>query len=138
MAPLASQDAAAQRLRQLEGVGAVTATAMVATMGNGQAVNNGRQFAAWLGLVPRPYASGGQQRLGHISKRGDVSRRTLLSHGARSVLRRTGQRTDAKSRWAERLKQRRGQNIAAVALAAKHAWLRWARLARDQESRRVA
>jgi transposase len=123
---------------QLEGVGAVTATAIVATIGNGKAFKNGRQFAAWLGLVPRQYSSGGIQRLGHISKRGDVYLRTLLIHGARSVLRLTGQRTDAKSRWAERLKQRRGNNIAAVALAAKHARMMWAMLARDQEYRRVA
>jgi transposase len=138
IAQLASQSTIAQRLMQLEGVGAVTATAMVATIGNGKAFKNGRQFAAWLGLVPRQYSSGGKQRLGHISKRGDVYLRTLLIHGARSVLRLTGQRTDAKSRWAERLKQRRGNNIAAVALAAKHARMIWAMLARDQEYRRVA
>jgi transposase len=138
IAQLASQNTIAQRLMQLEGVGAVTATAMVATIGNGKAFKNGRQFAAWLGLVPRQYSSGGKQRLGHLSKRGDVYLRTLLIHGARSVLRLTGQRTDAKSRWAERLKQRRGNNIAAVALAAKHARMIWAMLARDQEYRRVA
>jgi transposase len=138
IAQLASQNAIAQRLMQLEGVGAVTATAIVATIGNGKAFKNGRQFAAWLGLVPRQYSSGGKQRLGHISKRGDVYLRTLLIHGARSVLRLTGQRTDAKSRWAERLKQRRGNNIAAVALAVKHARMMWAMLARDQEYRRVA
>jgi transposase len=138
IAQLASQNTIAQRLMQLEGVGAVTATAIVATIGNGKAFKNGRQFAAWLGLVPRQYSSGGKQRLGHISKRGDVYLRTLLIHGARSVLRLTGQRTDAKSRWAERLKQRRGNNIAAVALAAKHARMMWAMLARDQEYRRVA
>jgi transposase len=138
IAQLASQNAAARRLMQLEGIGAVTATAMVATIGNGKAFKNGRPFAAWLGLVPRQYSSGGKQRLGHISKRGDVYLRTLRIHGARSVLRLTGQRTDAKSRWAERLKQRRGNNIAAVALAAKHARMMWAMLARDQEDRRVA
>jgi transposase len=138
IAQLAGQNAAAQRLMQLEGVGAVTATAIVATIGNGEAFKNGRQLAAWLGLVPRQYSSGGKQRLGHISKRGDVYLRTLLIHGARSVLRLTGRRTDAKSCWAERLKQRRGNNIAAVALAAKHARIMWAMLARDQEYRRVA
>jgi transposase len=122
----------------LEGVGAVTATAIVATIGNGKAFKNGRQFAAWLGLVPRPYSTGGKQRLGHISQRGDVYLRTLLIHGARSVRRLTGQRPDAKSCWAERLKQRRGNNIAAVALAAKHARIAWAMLAGDQEDRRVA
>jgi transposase len=138
IAQLAHQHEAAQRLMQLEGVGAATATAVVATIGDGKAFKNGRQLAAWLGLVPRQYSSGGKTRLGHISKHGNVYLRTLLIHGARSVLQRTGKRTDAKSRWAEQLKQRRGNNIAAVALAAKHARIIWAMLARGQEYRRVA
>jgi transposase len=135
---LARQSEAAQRLMQLEGVGTATATAIVAAIGDGKAFNNGRQFAAWLGLVPRQYSSGGKARLGHISKRGNVYLRTLLIHGARSVLQLTGQRTDTKSRWAERLKQRRGNNIAAVALAAKHARIIWAMLARGQAYQRAA
>jgi transposase len=138
IAQLAHQHEAAQRLMQLEGVGAATATAVVATIGDGRAVKNGRQFAAWLGLVPRQYSSGGKTRLGHISKHGNVYLRTLLIHGARSVLQLTSKRTDAKSRWAEQLKQRRGNNIAAVALAAKHARIIWAMLARGQEYRRAA
>jgi transposase len=138
IAQLARQHEAAQRLMQLEGVGAATATAMVAAMGDGKAFKNGRQFAAWLGRVPQQYSSGGKARLGHISKRGNVYLRTLLIHGARSVLQLAGQRTDAKSRWAERLRQRRGNNIAAVALAAKHARIIWARLARGQEYRQAA
>jgi transposase len=136
--PLARQQAAAQRLMPREGMGAGTATALVATMGNGQAVKNGRPCAAWLGRVPRHYASGGKQRLGHLSTRGDVSLRTRLIHGARGVLPLTGQRTEAKSRGAARLKPRRGHKIAAVALAAKHARMMGAMLARAQESRRVA
>jgi transposase len=138
IAQLAHQHEVAQRLMQLEGVGAATATAVVATIGDGQAFKNGRQFAAWLGLVPQQYSSGGKTRLGHISKRGNVYLRTLLIHGARSVLQLTGKRTDGKSRWAEQLKQRRGNNIAAVALAAKHARIIWAMLARGQEYRRAA
>jgi transposase len=138
IAQLARQHEAAQRLMQLEGVGAVTATAIMATIGDGKAFKNGRQFAAWLGLVPQQYSSGGKTRLGHISKRGNVSLRTLLIHGARSVLQLAGQRTDAKSRWAEQPKQRRGNNIAAVALAAKHARIIWAILARGQEYRQAA
>jgi transposase len=110
----------------------------MATIGDGKAFKNGRQFAAWLGLVPQQYSSGGKTRLGHISKRGNVSLRTLLIHGARSVLQLAGQRTDAKSRWAEQPKQRRGNNIAAVALAAKHARIIWAILARGQEYRQAA
>jgi transposase len=138
IAQLARQSEAAQRLMQLEGVGAATATAIVATIGDGKAFKNGRQFAAWLGLVPQQYSSGGKTRLGHISKRGNVYLRTLLIHGARSVLQLTGKRTDAKSRWAEQLKQRRGNNIAAVALAAKNARIIWAMLARSQEYQRAA
>jgi transposase len=138
IAQLARQSEAAQRLMPLEGVGAATATAIVATIGDGKTFKNGRQFAAWLGLVPQQYSSGGKTRLGHISKRGNVYLRTLLIHGARSVLQLTGKRTDAESRWAEQLKQRRGNNIAAVALAAKHARIIWAMLARGQEYRRAA
>jgi transposase len=104
----------------------------------GNACKPGRPCAAWRGRVPQPYASGGKTRLGHISKRGNVSLRTLLIHGARRVLQRTGQRTDAKRRWAEQRKQRRGNQIAAVALAAKNARIIWAMLARGQEYRRAA
>jgi transposase len=135
---LARQSEAAPRLMPLEGVGAATATAMVATIGEGKACKNGRPLAAWLGLVPQQYSSGGKTRLGHIRKRGNVYLRTLLLHGARRVLQLTGQRPDAKSRWAEQLQQRRGHKIAAVALAAKHARIIWARLARGHEDRRAA
>jgi hypothetical protein len=87
------------------------------------------QLAAWLGLVPRQYSTGGKSRLGRITKRGDVYLRTLLIHGARSVLRRLQQATDAKSRWAAEVKNRRGYNKAVVALAGKHARIVWAILA---------
>jgi transposase len=138
IAQLARQHEAAQRLMPLEGVGAVTATAIVATIGDGKAFKNGRQFAAWLGLVPQQYSSGGKTRLGHISERGNVYPRTRLIHGARSVLQLTGQRTDAKSRWAGQLKHRRGNSLAAVALAATYARIIWAILARGQEYRQAA
>lgn len=135
---LATQSEAAQRLMRLDGVGAVTATAIVASVGNGRCFKNGRQFAAWLGLTPRQHSSGGKSRLGGISKRGDVYLRTLLIHGSRSCMLRTAHRTDAKSRWAESLKARRHGNVAAVALAAKHARIIWAMLARGEEYRRAA
>lgn len=127
---LARQDEAAKRLMQLEGVGPITATAMVATVGEAKAFQSGRQFAAWLGLVPKQFSTGGKSVLGHITKRGNVYLRTLLIHGARTVLRYTTKRTDAKSQWVEALRQRRGDNIATVALAAKHARIVWALLAR--------
>ena len=129
---LARQTEPAQRLMQAPGVGPVTATALVATVGNARAFKNGRQFAAWLGLVPRQHSSGGTRRLGRITKRGDVYLRTLLIHGARAVMRQLTRRTDATSRWVTALKARRGFNKAVVALAAKHARIVWARLATGQ------
>lgn len=98
---------AALRLSQVPGIGMITASAIVATVGNGRDFRNGRQFAAWLGLVPRQYSTGGKPKLGRITKRGDVYLRTLLVHGARSELTRTATRKDQKSRWAEQLKTRK-------------------------------
>ena len=126
---LARQTEPAQRLMQVPGVGPVTATALVATVGNAHAFRNGRQLAAWLGLVPRQHSSGGTRRLGRITKRGDVYLRTLLIHGARAVMRQIAHRTDATSRWVTALHARRGFNKAVVALAAKHARIVWALLA---------
>ena len=113
----------------------MTATAIVASVGNAQVFKNGRQFAAWLGLTPRQHSTGGKQRLGAMTKHGDVYLRTLLIHGTRSVLRVTATRSDAKSRWVESLRRRRPDNVAAVALAAKHARIIWALLARGQDYR---
>lgn len=120
------EDERAQRLAQVTGIGVTTASAIVATVGNGRDFKNGRQFAAWLGLTPRQYSTGGKPRLGHISKRGDTYLRTLLVHGARSELNYTAHRSDRKSRWAEQLKQSKSWNKAAVALANKHARIAWA------------
>lgn len=133
IAQVARQHEAAKRLMQVEGVGPITATAVVATVGDAKVFHHGRQFAAWLGLVPKQFSTGGKPVLGRITKRGKVYLRTLLIHGARAVLQLTPQRTDAKSVWVEAVRQRRGDNIAAVALAAKHARILWALLARDQE-----
>lgn len=135
IAALARDSESARRLMQLEGVGPLTATALVATVGDARAFNNGRQFAAWLGLVPRHFATGGKARMGRITKRGDVYLRTLLVHGARSVLRTLSRRNDAKSQWISQVKARRGYNKAAVALAAKHARILWAMLAHDSAYR---
>lgn len=135
---LARQSEAAQRLMAIEGVGPITATALVASVGNAQAFKNGRQFAAWLGLTPRQNSSGGKTKLGAISKRGDVVLRTLLIHGTRSALQRTTNKTDRKSCWVEALKARSCNNVAAVALAAKNARIIWAMLARGTEYRVAA
>lgn len=132
---IAKEMEAARRLMAIEGIGPITATALVATLGNATVFQNGRQFAAWLGLTPKQHSSGGKSRLGRISKRGNAYLRTLLIHGSRSVLRLTANKLDRKSRWAESLKQRSGNNIAAIALAAKQARIIWSMLARGTEYR---
>ena len=124
---------AVQRLQTIQGVGPLTASAIVATVGNARLFKNGRQFAAWLGLTPREYSTGGKPRLGRISKRGDRYLQTLLVHGARSELMHTARRNDGKSLWAEQLKASKGWNKAAVALANKHARIIWAMLAKDAD-----
>jgi len=120
----------ARRAHTRPGIGPITASALVATVGNGHDFRNGRQFSAWLGLVPRQYSTGGKTRLGHITKRGDPYLRTLLVMGARSVLQRAYRETDPLSRWALALQQRRGYHRACVAIAAKNARVAWALLAK--------
>ena len=117
-----------QRLGKIEGVGPLSATALMAAVGNRQGFKNGRQFAAWLGLVPKQRSSGGRDRLFGISKRGDRYLRTLLIHGARASLARAKGKQDPRSRWLEKLRERRHPNIAAVALANKNARIAWALL----------
>ena len=138
IARLAQEMAPAQRLMQVPGVDPLTATALVATVGDGRLFKNGRQFAAWLGLVPRQYSSDGKARHGRITKRGDVYLRTLLIHGARAVMRHLAWHDDARSRWVRALKERRGFNKAAVALAAKQARILWSLLARDADYQPLA
>lgn len=130
---LADQMPLAKRLMKLEGVGPLIATALVATVGDARLFDNGRQMAAWLGLVPRQYSSGGKARYGRITKRGDVYLRKLLVHGARSVMCRLKGKADTKSQWATNLKIRRGFNKATVALAAKNARILWAIWVRESE-----
>lgn len=121
----------ARRAYTRPGIGPITASALVATVGDGRDFKNGRQFAAWLGLVPRQYSTGGKTRLGHITKRGDPYLRTLLVMGARSVLQRAYREGDPLSRWALALQQRRGYHRACVAIAAKNARVAWALLAKE-------
>lgn len=124
---------AARRLMQIRGIGATTALAIVATVGNAREFKNGRQFAAWIGLVPSQYSTGGKARLGRISKRGDAYLRSLLVQGARSVLHTAPGREDRFSRWVLKLQDRRGYYRTLVAIANKNARIAWALLARDQE-----
>lgn len=138
IAALAKASEPARRLMAIEGVGPITATAVVASVGNARTFQSARQFAAWLGLTPRQNLSGGKTRLGSISKRGDVPLRTLLLHGTRSVLRLAPGKTDRKSQWVEARKARTCDNVAAVALAARHARIIWAMLARGTEYQAAA
>lgn len=117
-----------QRLGKIEGIGPVTATALIAAVGNRTCFKNGRQFAAWPGLVPTQRSSGGRARLFGISNRGDRYLRTLMIHGARAALVRAGGKQDPRSLWLGKLRQRRHPNIAAVALANKNARIVWAML----------
>src|SRR2546430_4325530 len=134
---LAEASEPARRLMRVESIGPQTATALVATVGDPHVFKNGRGFAAWLGITPRQHSSGGKERLGQITRQGDSYLRTLLVHGARAYLRVVDKKTDAKSDWARRLKERRHVNVAAVALAAKHARIAWAMLAKGSEYRPV-
>jgi len=132
---LSRHDARAQRLRALYGVGPLSASAIVASVGNAHEFDSGRQFAAWLGLVPRQYSTGGKIRLGRITRRGDPYLRTLLIMGARAVLQAAERRQDRLSRWALAVRERRGYHRACVAIAAKNARIIWALLARNEPLR---
>ena len=125
----------AQRLMKIRGIGATTALAIVATVGNAREFKNGRQFAAWIGLVPGQYSTGGKTRLGHISKRGDAYLRNLLVQGARSVLHSASGHQDRMSRWILELQPRRGYYRTLVAIANKNARIAWALLAKNESLR---
>lgn len=129
-------DEAARRLQQLAGVGPTTADAVLATVGDARAFRNGRQFAAWLGLLPRQHSSGGKARLGAITRRGDAYLRTLLVQGAKSALKGAlRQRPESASRlqrWAADLHGRAGYHKTLIAIANKNARVLWALLARDE------
>ena len=117
-----------QRLLTIPGVGLLSATAMVAAIGDISVFKNGRELAAWLGLVPRQHSTGGKPTLLGISKRGDTYLRTLLIHGGRTVVRVAEKYQDKRNRWISQLDQRRGKNITAVAVANKNARIAWALL----------
>ncbi|CAB3775292.1 IS110 family transposase IS884 [Paraburkholderia humisilvae] len=122
------EDKAVKSITEIPGVGVLTATAAVATMGNAKAFRSGREFAAWIGLVPKQTGSGGKLTLLGISRRGDTYLRTLLIHGARSVLTRARE----PGPWIEQISKRRPPNVVTVALANKMARTIWAILAHDR------
>ena len=121
-----------QRIAQIPGVGLLTATAAIATMGEASAFKSGREFCAWLGLVPKQTGTGGKVRLGGISKRGDTYLRTLLIHGARSVL----SHAKEPGPWLAQIQARRPANVVIVAQAAKMARTIWAVTAKEQSYQR--
>lgn len=125
----------AKRLMKIRGIGPTTALAIVATVDNAKEFNNGRQFAAWIGVVPSQHSTGGRSRLGHISKQGDSYLRGLLFQGARSVLHSAAGHQDRMSRWALELQARRGYNRTLVAIANKNARIAWASLSKNEEFR---
>ena len=128
LAIVCAQNEACQRLLTIPGVGLLTATAMVAAIGDIRVFKNGRELAAWLGLVPRQHSTGGKPTLLGISKRGDSYLRTLLIHGGRTVVRVADKYQDRRNQWISNLDKRRGKNISAVAVANKNARISWALL----------
>lgn len=129
---LARQSDPVQNLMSIPGIGAITATAVVASTGDMKQFRSGRQFSAWLGLTPRQYSTGGKTRLGRITKQGDKYLRTLLIHGARAVLATLKDKQDRISCWLRELIGRRGYKRATVALAAKNARIIWVLLTRNE------
>lgn len=129
------QDGDGRRLLEVPGIGPITASALLAAVGDARQFQNGRQMAAFLGLVPRQHSSGGKTRLLGIHKRGDSYLRGLLVHGARSVLRTAADKPDDRSRWLMNLATRRHRNIAIVAQANKTARIAWAILTTEQRYR---
>jgi len=126
-------DEQARRLLTIPGIGPVVSTALIAAIGDINMFKNGRELAAWLGLVPRQSSTGGKPRLLGISKRGDSYLRALLIHGARSILQHAERKTDKTNCWINKLAQRRNKNIAAVAMANKIARTAFALLKHKQD-----
>jgi transposase len=126
-----------QKLGQIEGLGIVTTTALIAAIGNARVFKNGRQMSAWLGLTPRQHSSGNKQVLLGISKRGDCYIRKLLVHGARAVVYRAQTKKDDRSKWIANLVERRGSNRACVAVANKNVRIIWSMLVNETDYRKA-
>ncbi len=132
---ISNDDARCRRLRQIPGFGPLVSTATVAAIGNGSAFRRGRDFAAWVGVVPRQYSTGGKQKLFGISKRGNIYLRRMRIHGARAVLLRVKYDTAGFGQWVHRLAQRAPRNKVVVAIANKLARMAWAVLSSGQDYR---
>jgi transposase len=134
---IASSDAACLRLRQIPGIGPLVATAIVASIGNGAAFHKRREFAAWIGLVPRQYSTGGKAKLYGISKRGNRYLRKILIHGARAMVLRCKRDRVPMGAWMTALEARAPRNVLIVAAANKLARIAWAVLSSGQDYRAV-
>jgi transposase len=134
----AKEDEACQRLTEIPGVGPVTATALIAAVGNGSAFRKGRDLAAWVGMVPRECSTGGKQKLLGISKRGNAYLRTLFVQGARSVVQQRHKQAPGLSSWLAQLLERAHQNVVVVALANKLVRMAWAVLCKNESYRAPA
>jgi transposase len=132
---ISHEDARCRQLRQIPGFGPLVSTATVAAIGNGSAFRRGRDFAAWVGVVPRQYSTGGKQKVYGISKRGNIYLRRMLIHGARAVLFRVKYDTGGFGQWVHRLAQRAPSNKVVVAIANKLARIAWAVLSSGKEYR---
>jgi transposase len=132
---IASSDADCIRIRQIPGIGPIVATAIVAAIGNGAAFRKGREFAAWLGLVPKQYSTGGKARLLGISKRGNIYLRKILVHGARAAVLRIKRDRAPIGAWMNALESRAPRNVLIVAMANKLARIAWAVLSSGEEYR---
>jgi transposase len=134
---IATSDPACTRLRQIPGIGPLVATAIVASIGNGAAFHKGREFAAWMGLVPKQYSTGGKAKLYGISKRGNNYLRKILIHGARAVVLRSKRERIAMGAWMTSLETRAPRNVLIVATANKLARIAWAVLSSGEDYRAV-
>jgi len=138
IAQAAREDDRIKRLLEIDGIGPITASALVAAVGDATQFNSGRDMSAWFGLTPQQHSSGGKSRLGRISKRGDKYIRMLLVHGARAALKAAENKEDGRSRWVKNLADRRNKNIATVALANKNTRIAWSILSRGESYRKAA
>ena len=132
---ISAADAGCTRIRQIPGIGPIVATAIVAAIGNGAAFRKGRDFAAWLGVVPRQYSTGGKARLLGISNRGNVYLRKILIHGARAAVLRIKRDRAPIGAWLDALDTRAPKNVVVVAMANKLARIAWAVLSSGEDNR---
>lgn len=135
---ISAADAGCTRIRKIPGIGPIIATAIVAAIGNGAAFRKGREFAAWLGIVPRQYSTGGKAKLFGISKRGNRYLRKILIHGARAAVLRIKREGVSIGAWLDRLDARAHKNVVVVAMANKLARIAWAVLSSGNEYRPAA